>query len=87
MITAHYAGATPRYADRVTGIFTENLRRYQAGEPLMNVIDKERDVPEQLAACAVERHVVPIKAHGDRWAWAGVKHGTRRVADFMALTP
>ena len=42
MITAHYAGATPRYADRVTGIFTENLRRYQAGEPLMNVIDKER---------------------------------------------
>ena len=31
-----------RYADRVTGIFTENLRRYQAGEPLMNVIDKER---------------------------------------------
>ena len=42
MITAHYAGATPRYADRVTGIFTDNLRRYQAGEPLVNVIDKER---------------------------------------------
>ena len=42
MITAHYAGATPRYADRVTGIFTENLRRYRAGEPLMNVINKER---------------------------------------------
>lgn len=40
VITPHFAGATPVYADRVTDIFTENLRRYQRGEPLVNVVDK-----------------------------------------------
>lgn len=41
VITPHYAGATPRYMDRLLDIFTENLRRYQAGEPLINVVDKK----------------------------------------------
>ncbi len=40
IITPHYAGLTPRYADRVVEIFVENLRRYQAGAPLINVVDK-----------------------------------------------
>lgn len=40
VITPHFAGATPHYADRVIEIFAENLRRDRAGEPLLNVVDK-----------------------------------------------
>lgn len=40
IITAHYAGATPHYDERAMPIFLENLRRYLAGEPLQNVVDK-----------------------------------------------
>lgn len=40
IITSHYAGSTPRYMDRLTSIFLENIKRYQAGEPLINVVDK-----------------------------------------------
>jgi phosphoglycerate dehydrogenase-like enzyme len=40
IITAHYAGITPHYDERALAIFLDNLRRYQAGEPLRNVVDK-----------------------------------------------
>jgi len=40
IITGHYAGATPVYEPRIMAIFQENLRRYVAGEPLHNVVDK-----------------------------------------------
>jgi phosphoglycerate dehydrogenase-like enzyme len=40
IITAHYAGGTPKYDERALAIFVENLRRYRAGEPLRNVVDK-----------------------------------------------
>ena len=40
IITAHYAGSTPRYHERAMAIFLDNLRRYRAGEPLRNVVDK-----------------------------------------------
>ena len=40
IITSHYAGLTPHYHARATAIFVDNLRRYQAGEPLRNVVDK-----------------------------------------------
>ncbi len=40
VITPHHAGASPYAMERFIGIFTENLRRYQAGEPLINVVDK-----------------------------------------------
>ena len=40
IITGHYAGATPQYEERIWKIFLENLRRYRAGEPLHNVVDK-----------------------------------------------
>ena len=40
IITAHYAGATPIYRDRIMAIFLENLRRFQAGERLHNMVDK-----------------------------------------------
>ena len=40
IITGHYAGATPIYDERALAIFLDNLRRYRAGEPLRNVVDK-----------------------------------------------
>jgi phosphoglycerate dehydrogenase-like enzyme len=40
IITPHWAGATPFYIDRLMDIFTENLKRFQAGEALVNVVDK-----------------------------------------------
>jgi phosphoglycerate dehydrogenase-like enzyme len=40
IITSHYAGLTPHYHERATAIFVDNLRRYRAGEPLRNVVDK-----------------------------------------------
>lgn len=40
IVTSHYAGITPRYHERALDIFLENLRRYRAGEPLQNVVDK-----------------------------------------------
>ncbi|MFC1532537.1 D-2-hydroxyacid dehydrogenase [Thermodesulfobacteriota bacterium] len=41
VITPHSAGFTPRYMERLLDIFTENLVRYQEGEPLINVVDKQ----------------------------------------------
>ena len=40
IVTAHYAGSTPHYHERAMAIFLDNLRRYQAGKPLRNVVDK-----------------------------------------------
>jgi phosphoglycerate dehydrogenase-like enzyme len=41
IITAHYSGRTPHYTERAMEIFLDNLERYQAGEPLRNVVDKQ----------------------------------------------
>jgi D-2-hydroxyacid dehydrogenase (NADP+) len=40
IVTAHYAGMTPYYDQRALAIFLDNLRRYQAGAPLRNIVDK-----------------------------------------------
>lgn len=42
LITGHYAGATPRYGERAMALALDNLRRYVAGQPLRNVVDKRR---------------------------------------------
>ena len=42
ILTGHTAGATPRFHERALALFTENVRRYQAGEDLLNVVDVER---------------------------------------------
>jgi phosphoglycerate dehydrogenase-like enzyme len=41
IITPHVSGFTPHYDDRVTDLFLENLRRYLAGERLLNLVDRE----------------------------------------------
>jgi phosphoglycerate dehydrogenase-like enzyme len=40
IITAHYSGLTPHYNERAMEIFMDNLHRYQAGEELRNVVNK-----------------------------------------------
>lgn len=42
VVTPHVAGFAPDYEDAVTALFTENLRRYVHGEPLLNVADRQR---------------------------------------------
>ena len=39
LITPHIGGTSPRRPERMIELFTENLRRYQAGEPLRNLVD------------------------------------------------
>ena len=41
LISPHVAGSFHGYMDRVVELFCENLRRYLAGEPLQNVVDRE----------------------------------------------
>ena len=41
MITPHDSGSSPRVDERSLTLFAENLRRYKAGEPLMNRVDFE----------------------------------------------
>jgi phosphoglycerate dehydrogenase-like enzyme len=40
ILSPHIAGSTPRYFDRAVDVFAENLRRYLAGEPLINRVDR-----------------------------------------------
>jgi phosphoglycerate dehydrogenase-like enzyme len=42
MITGHYAGCHPMYSRMAMDIALENLGRYNRGEPLKNLVDKER---------------------------------------------
>ena len=42
IMSPHLSGGTEVYNERAVGIFSENLRRYLAGEPLMNLADPER---------------------------------------------
>jgi len=42
LLTPHISGASPIYNDRLSDLFVENLRRYVAGERLLNLVDKER---------------------------------------------
>lgn len=39
ILTPHTSWSSGRVLDRTVGLFAENLRRYAAGEPLLNVVD------------------------------------------------
>jgi phosphoglycerate dehydrogenase-like enzyme len=41
LITAHYSGIHPGYDRHVEELFLENLRRFRAGRPLINLVDKQ----------------------------------------------
>jgi phosphoglycerate dehydrogenase-like enzyme len=40
IVSPHVSGFGPRYGERASDLFGRNLRRYLAGEPLLNVVDK-----------------------------------------------
>ncbi len=42
ILTPHISGFTPFYDERATDLFAANLRRYLAGEPLLNLVNRER---------------------------------------------
>lgn len=42
ILTPHVSGFTPAYDDRATDLFITNLRRYLAGEALLNLVERER---------------------------------------------
>ena len=42
LVCSHSAGTSDRENERITDIFCDNLRRYLAGEPLLNVLDIAR---------------------------------------------
>ena len=42
IITPHTAGAGPHTADRRVEVVTGNLRRFVTGEPVRNIVDKNR---------------------------------------------
>ena len=41
-VCSHSAGTSDRENERITDVFCENLRRYLAGESLLNVLDPAR---------------------------------------------
>ncbi len=42
LMSPHDSGVTPHYNERAATIFEANLRRYLAGEPLYNLVDRQR---------------------------------------------
>jgi D-3-phosphoglycerate dehydrogenase len=52
IITPHVGGQSARRADDMTEFFCANLRRYLAGEPLQNVVDKQLGFPIRQKAGA-----------------------------------
>ncbi|GAC1619080.1 MAG: D-2-hydroxyacid dehydrogenase [Ktedonobacteraceae bacterium] len=42
LMSPHNSGVTPHYNERAATIFEENLRRYLAGHPMYNLVDKQR---------------------------------------------
>ena len=42
VMTAHTAGWSPDRQDRLIALFAENVRRFAAGEPLLNLVDKAK---------------------------------------------
>ena len=42
IISPHVSGFTPKYDERASDLFAENLRRYVAGKPLLNLVDRAR---------------------------------------------
>ena len=43
ILSPHLAGFSPHYNERASDFFAENLRRYLAGEGLLNLVDKEKE--------------------------------------------
>jgi len=40
IISPHVSGAIERYWDLIADLFLDNLRRFERGAPLLNIVDK-----------------------------------------------
>lgn len=43
ILSPHIAGFSEHYDERAIDVFSENLKRFLAGEPLLNLVDREHD--------------------------------------------
>jgi phosphoglycerate dehydrogenase-like enzyme len=43
IISPHVSGFTPHYDDRAVDLFADNIRRYLNGEPLLNLVNREKE--------------------------------------------
>jgi phosphoglycerate dehydrogenase-like enzyme len=59
IITPHVGAQAARRESDVTDFFCENLRRYAAGLPLLNLVDKELGFPHPDHAWIMQRDEVP----------------------------
>jgi D-3-phosphoglycerate dehydrogenase len=50
VITPHVGGQSRVRIDQMTDFFCENLRRYQSGRPLNNLVDKKLGYPIRRAS-------------------------------------
>jgi len=41
LLSPHVSGFTPHYDDRAVDLFCANLKRYLAGKPLLNEVDRQ----------------------------------------------
>jgi phosphoglycerate dehydrogenase-like enzyme len=41
LVSPHVSGFLPSYDDRCAELFAENVRRYLAGAPLLNLVDRD----------------------------------------------
>jgi phosphoglycerate dehydrogenase-like enzyme len=41
IVTPHTSGAMQDYWTPLVALFSDNLRRFERGEPLLNIVDKE----------------------------------------------
>jgi phosphoglycerate dehydrogenase-like enzyme len=53
IITPHVGGQSATRIDDMTDFFCENLRRYQSGEPLLNLVDKRLGFPVRQQSAKV----------------------------------
>ena len=42
ILSPHVSGLLPSYDEKCSVLFALNLRRYLAGEPMLNLVDRER---------------------------------------------
>lgn len=56
VITPHVGGQSARRSDDMTDFFCENLRRWQAGETLLNLVDKKLGFPVPLAYSGLDEN-------------------------------
>ena len=75
IISPHVGGESIRRADDITAFFCENLRRYLAGKPLSNLIDKTLGFPIRVASGPAAPRPASARASAHVRAATSVREG------------